>query len=220
MRNIEDEVARGFQQWSTELTAAFSRAGFTCQWNHHTGSSSVRLGSLTVRQSSALNNFSYIVDFSRKIVRNRIVCKLEVYNPVGGLHVHITKFNPATVAKIVNYAEQTIETKIARDNAAKVKDERQKRGWAIYNASLGDFTVPAWASIQPNSESDNDVGTFRLNINDHYRDWPGNRLTLDQAKQIISFIQSSTKQTVTSEKETIKQTVTNEKETIKQMPGV
>lgn len=193
--DIKDEVAAGLRQWSTELTAALAQAGFGCQWESHTGSSSIRMGRLTVRQNSDVD-IKYIIDFERKLIRRgdqRVaICGLEVYNPVGGLHVHVTKFSPETVTKIVGYAKQTIETKIARENDMKARDERQKRGWEIYRANLGDFPVPDWASIRPNIERDADVGTFRLALSDHRTDWPGNRLTLDQAKQVIDFIRSLT----------------------------
>lgn len=190
-KTVKDEVAAGVRQWSIELTAALTQAGLACQWESHTGSSSIRLGRLIAHQNSELDN-KYVIDFERKLVvknNQRIaICGIEVYNPVGGLHVHITKFSPEMVAKIVGYAKQNIEAKTARERDRMARDERQKQGWAIYQKNMEGFTVPDWASIRPNLDSDADVGTFRLIFSDHRRDWPGARLNLGQAKEIIAFI--------------------------------
>lgn len=196
--DLKDTLKETLHQWSSELTTAMNHAGFGCQWESHQGSSTMRLGKLTVRNNgeAEAEDIRYVIEFERKLIvkkgQRTLICGIEVYNPYGQLHVHMTVFSDKAVAKVVEYAKHTIEVKLARKRLDADRDRRLKEGWEIYNTGLKGFEKPDWAGIRPNIESDADVGTFRLTVNDHYRDWPGARLTLEQAKQVVDFIRSLT----------------------------
>jgi len=194
MNDLKDNVAATLRQWSTELTTALCTAGLGVTYESHKGSSSMRLGKLIVKKPDT--DIRYHVDFERKLIvqaNQRVaICGIEVYNPDGGLHVHITKFSPATVAKIVGYAIKTIETKHARELADEARRGRGDTGLKIYQREFNSWPKPDWVRLSPNVESDADVGTFRLMFSDHLREWPLARLTPAQAKAVIDSIRAVT----------------------------
>jgi len=187
--DIKDLTKETLQKWSTALAAAFNAAGFGCRWESHTGSSSIRLGRLIVRKNHVETDIKYHVDFERKLIVKKgtrtMITRLEVYNPVGGLHVHISNFTDEMVAKIVGYATQSIESKLARMSADAAREVRLKKGWDIYNAAMKDFPMPDWVRARPNCERDEDVGTFRLLFSDHLIDWPLARIGIEQVMALV-----------------------------------
>jgi len=189
-----DDIAATLRTWSEKLTVGFAAAGLHCEYHSHTGSSGVRLGRLTVNKPG-VPDIHYFVDFERKLVikrgERRLITQLEVFNPVGGLHVHINKFSDATVAKIVAYAKQSIETKQARE-ALDADRRRGAAGADIYRREFAVFPMPGWARAMPNVESEADTGTFRLLFGDNRSDWPLNRLTPAQVKQVVDAIRAVT----------------------------
>lgn len=195
MNDLKDDLAPTLRHWSTELTVAFNAAGFGVHYQTHTGSSSIRLGKLTVTKPG-VGDIQYSVDFERKLIvqkgQRRVIAALEVYNPVGGLHVHMRHCNPKSVAKIVEYAKQTIEKKHAREQADAARRRRGTAGLEIYQREFNGWPKPDWVRLMPNVESDADVGTFRMTFTDHRLEWPLARLTPAQAKSVIDTIRAVT----------------------------
>jgi len=195
MNDIIDDTKSTYQQWTLELTAALNLAGFGVHHNGHTGDSKFRLGRLTVTKSG-VEDIKYIIDLERKMLFKagvrRQIAQLEVYNPVGGLHVHIRNFSPEAVAKIVEYARQTIERKHSRKQADEARDRRSKEGWEIMRKGTEGFVIPDWVRVRPNVEKDEEVGTFRVLFSDHLMDWPLARLSLAKAKAVIDAVRAAT----------------------------
>lgn len=189
-----DNIKATMNKWSTELTAALNHAGFGVQFSHHTGSSSVRLGKLTVTQPGC--DVHYVIDFERKMTVKKgvrtLLTQLEVYNPVGGLHVHILNFSDETVAKIVGYAKRHIEVKHAQEQESLARSRRSAAGQEIYRREMEGFPMPGWARAMPNVNSDAEVGTFRVIFHEHSAEWPLNRLTPAQVKQVVDAMRAVT----------------------------
>jgi len=187
-----DQIAETLRTWTTELTVALNAAGFGCHYASHTGSSSIRLGRLTAKLRDTDEH--YAIDFERKLIvranERRVITALEVYNPNGGLHVHITKFSDATVAKIVGYAKTHVEAKIAREKASDAEHARMKLGCEIAQKAFAGFTFPDWVDARANYATDADVGTFRLCLRDHRCDFPLNRLGPEQVMAVIDVLRN------------------------------
>lgn len=195
MNDIIDDTKSTYQQWATELTAALNHAGFGVQHNGHTGSSNYRLGRLTVTKPG-VEDIKYIIELERKVVMKggvrRQIAQLEVYNPIGGLHVHIRNFSPQAIAKVVEYAKQTIEKKHTRQEQDAARDRRNKEGWEIMRKGTEGFIIPDWVRLRPNIEKDEEIGTFRVLFSDHLMDWPLARLSLPKAKAVIDAVRAAT----------------------------
>jgi hypothetical protein len=194
MNPIPDNTAATLRHWTTELTTGLTAAGLMVDYASHKGhSSSVRLGRLTATKPGT--GINYTVDFERKlIIKNDERCfitQIEVYNPLGKLHVHIRNCTPATVVKIVDYAKQTIENKIARAQADMDNDRRNTEGYAFLQREFTGFTVPSWASVRPVTDSDANVGKFRVTFNAHRIEWPLACVTPERAKSAITAIEST-----------------------------
>lgn len=203
MNDIIDDTQSTYRQWTLELTAALSLAGFGV--NSRTGDSNYCLGWLTVTKPGT-EDIKYIIELERKmlvtrkgteatggakLVRRQIT-QLEVYNPIGGLHVHIRNFSPEAVAKVVSYAKQTIERKVIQQVQNMARNRRNKEGSEIMHKGTEGFIIPDWVRIQPNVEKDEEVGTFRVLFTDQTMDWPLARLSIAKAKAVIDAIRAVT----------------------------
>lgn len=190
-----DDIASTLRTWSEKLTVGLAAAGLQCEYHSHAGSSTMRLGRMTVTDPKA-PDIEYHIDFERKLVvkdnQRRLITQLEVYNPIGKLHVHVLKFSPEMVAKIVTYAQRTIEVKQTREAADDARRRRTTEGMAIYRKVMEGFPMPDWARAACNVDNDADVGTFRLLFSDHLRDWPLARLTPKQVKMVIDAVRAAT----------------------------
>lgn len=195
MNDIIDDTKSTYQQWTLELTAALNLAGFGVQHNGHTGTSNYRLGRLTVSKPG-IEDIKYIIELERKVIlkggQRRQIAQLEVYNPVGGLHVHIRNYSAEAIAKVVEYARLSIEKKHARQEQDVARDRRNKEGWEIMRKGTDGFIIPDWVRIRPNIEKDEEVGTFRLLFSDHLMDWPLAKLNIAKAKLVIDAVRAAT----------------------------
>lgn len=188
-----DLVAETLREWTANLTVALNAAGFGCHYHTHTGSSSIRLGRLTVRKNShapADGGGIYHIDFERKLVvaRNvrKVITQIEVYNPDGGLHVHIRNNTPEMVAKIVGYAQRSIEKREQQDAQREAQDRRAKAGWEAIRQQTEGWVIPDWCRISPNTDADD--GTVRITVTEYSAHYPMKRLTVAQAKRVLDAI--------------------------------
>jgi len=134
----------------------------------------------------------YKIEFARKLImlggERYVICTVEVYNPVGGLHVHMRTFSAAKVAKIVAYATQYIAKKTSNEERVEAKRGRAEKARLIFARELSG-TIPIWASVIANTDTDADLGTFSLSFHEHREAYPMNKLAPATIKAIIQSIE-------------------------------
>jgi hypothetical protein len=195
----KNEITAVTLQWTTALDATLKAAGLDYTWEK--GRNNLA-GRMTVRPEGAPTDSPtyYHIDFERKLViregeRIITVC-LEVYNPTGNLYVHILKLTPENVAKITNYARRTLDAEIARARQEVARTMRSHKARDLYQKEFGSFEFPLWAVALLNIDKDEDLSTYNVSLREHRSDFPLRRLSAEQVKALIRFIQAGCKATV------------------------
>ena len=186
-----DQTKTTLSDWSTALIAAFSKAGFGVNF-HPIEKGAHRLAEMYVTPQHNPRDLRYKIEFARKMIwrggERYIICTVEVYNPVGGLHVHLRTFSAAKVAKIVAYAAQYIAQKTSSEERVEAKRSRAEKARLIYARELSG-TIPVWASVLANTDTDADLGTFTLSFHEHRETYPMKKLAPATIKAIIQSLE-------------------------------
>lgn len=198
-----NKVQENLTEWTTALTTAFDKAGYSISFHPLTGGGH-RVGILSVSKPEH-SDIRYKIEFERKlIVQNNervVICGIEVFNPNGNLHVHMKGFSEKKVAKIVDYADKYISSKIASDQRTEARRLRKRKAAEIFDAAMQGFEMPHWASALSNVETDEDVGTYTLSFYEQRDSYSMKRLTPQQIKKIINFIQTVVNEPTVAEPE-------------------
>lgn len=184
-----NRVEATLTEWSTALTDAFIKAGHAVTY-HPFNNGTHRLGTMHVTKPGDENHNCYKIEFERKLEvvdGERVVfCGVEVYNPNGGLHVHLKGFSAKKVAKVVEYAALYLQKRI--ENDANVEAKRVRTGAARKVWEDSKVELPDWMSALANVDKDEDVGTFRLLFYDHRVNYGLMKLTPQQIGKIARYI--------------------------------
>jgi len=187
-----ERIKATLSEWSTALTVAFSEAGFGVNF-HPIEKGAHRLAEMYVTPQHNPRELRYKIEFARKLVirggERYVICAVEVYNPVGGLHVHMRTFSAVKVAKIVAYAMQYIAQKTSSEERMEARRSRAEKARLIFARELSG-TVPIWASVIANIGTDADLGTFTLSFHEHRETYPMKKLAPATIKAIIQSIES------------------------------
>ena len=173
--------------WLNALTPAFTKAGFSAVFHPSTGS--FRMGDLIVRKLSAPDQ-QYKITFLRKVSMVGTVrtaqADVSLYNPNGGLTVHLRGFHDKKVAKIVGYASKFVDGQIAREATVDAKRRRATVARAHWEAAK--IELPDWMTVAPNIDDDKDAGTYHVYLHEHRANFGLQKLSLGQVKRLADFL--------------------------------
>lgn len=186
-KQVIDKVQETMNEWVGALVPALTKAGHKVTVTGRASGISL-INELLV--SDEAHGYLYKILMRRKLIvkggQRFNVTSLEVYNPHGGLHVHMTGFAPEKVTKIVGYASQYIASKTENDK--KVEAKRQRNGIARRVLEDSRVELPDWVEVIANVDKDEDVGTFILSFREHRTNYPMKRVTPQQISKILRHI--------------------------------